>query len=101
MTTDTSILLLPTLSLGMEPRPLITSDSKSNTLLSELVRLVISAHATLDFWTLMNSLEPIEHDYVRRLMSQSYKQMPVSPERRVLHLESEVKQSLRFNLHRG
>ena len=87
MTTDTSILLLPTLSLRIEPRPLITSDSKSNTLLSELVRLVISVHATLDFWTWMNSLEPIEHDYVRSLMSQSYKQMPVSPERRVLDLE--------------
>ena len=33
--------------VGMEPGPLITSDSESNTILSELT----SVHAPPDFWT--------------------------------------------------
>ena len=44
----------------------------------------------------MCKLESIEHDYPKILKSQSYKQCPVSSERIVLDLESEVNQGPRF-----
>ena len=57
--------------VGIEPGPHTTSDLKSNTTLSALS----SVHAPLDFWTLKIQLESIEHNYIRNLKSQSYKQM--------------------------
>ena len=65
--------------VGIEPGPLITFDSKSNTILSGLTwhvllrRSLTSVHESLDFWTEMIQLESIEHDYIRGLKSQSYK----------------------------
>ena len=49
----------------------------------------------------MNSLEPIEHDYVRSLMPQSYKQMSVSPEGESVGLGIRGYESSGFYSHWG
>ena len=51
---------------GIEPGPLISSNSKSNTILSGLTwhDLQTSVHAPLDFRTWMIQLKSIEHDYI-------------------------------------
>ena len=63
----------------MYPQWVLTSDSKTNTLLSELIWHVLLKRS-LNFCACTTSFldldDLIEHDYVRTLKSQYYKQMP-------------------------
>ena len=73
--------------VGIEPRPLMASDSKSNTILSGLAWHVLFRRSLNFCWTYMIQLESIEHDYISLSLTSKCK---VSPERRVLDLESEI-----------